>query len=155
MLWFYYSSRLNTPSCNHLLHLVLTYGIEVNCLRSFSKILSDHALTSFQFTCNNDVLCDKGICYNGDLSGSAVIRFKEKIPPLLGHLPLIDAAVDSLQVLAPSCFDSLANDSTESLDSVVSLKRKVVNPARLCPGIMQTVLNRNVESWKESDTLRI
>lgn len=72
------SQHMEGPS--HAQELVLTYGSEVKYLMVFlqNPILSYHSLISFQFACNNDVLCDKRICYSWDLSESAVLKFKEK-----------------------------------------------------------------------------
>ena len=74
-----------TLCCNHTLNLVLTFGTEVMYFNVFpsNPTLSDHSLIPFQFTCNNDVVRNKRICYNRNLSDSVVIKFKEKIPPLL------------------------------------------------------------------------
>lgn len=86
-----FSQRVNKPthSFNHILDVVLTYGVEMDhiAVLPVNPVLSDHSLITFDFTLTNYTLVGKNSHYRRCLSDTAVSRFKELIPAELAATP--------------------------------------------------------------------
>ena len=128
-----FSQKVSKPTHrqNHILDLVLAYGIEVENLVVFPQnpVLSDHSLVTFDLLLQGYTPLDKHV-FTRCLSDSAVTRFKEAIPSVLCLTP----PMESFANFSPSKIDHLVDSATSSLritlDTIAPLKKKKINQER-------------------------
>ncbi|XP_059195659.1 uncharacterized protein LOC131976578, partial [Centropristis striata] len=120
-----------TPSFNHTLDLVLTYGIEIEHLIVFPQnpVLSDQYLITFEVLLLDYSLISKSF-YTRCLSDSAVAKFKEVIPPVFNSL-LCSNIIEDYVNFSPSLIDNFVDSTADSLrttlDFIAPLKKNKKN----------------------------
>ena len=123
------SQKVKEPThCfNHILDLVLTYGIDTHHLlvSPLNSLLSDHFLVTFEFSICGIKTENETCHYSRCLSEDAVNNFKEVI---LSHLPMVE--YDRIaEGNDPAYIDHLVNNTADmlhsALDAVAPLRKRV------------------------------